>query len=76
MGGGVRHVCMYVYTYIRRVIIHSQISLDHPPLQKEFKGKAGSAAGVRLGGQAVKALTLVGLGKKSAFKSARAVSLG
>lgn len=46
---------------------------DRPP-QKEFKGKAGSAARVRLGGQAVKVLTLVGLGKKSAFKSARAVS--
>ncbi len=41
---------------------------------KEFKGKAGSSARVRLGnGSAVKGLTLVGLGKKSAFKSARAL---
>lgn len=40
---------------------------------KEFKGKPGSAARVRLGGAAVKTLSLVGLGKKSAFKSARAL---
>jgi len=41
---------------------------------KDFKGKAGSAARVRLGkGSAVKSLTLVGMGKKSAFKSARAM---
>jgi len=41
---------------------------------KDFKGKAGSAARVRLGNNsAVKSLTLVGMGKKSQFKSARAM---
>ena len=44
--------------------------------QKEFKGKAGSSAKVRLGpSSTVKSIALVGLGKKSAFKSARAVGV-
>ena len=43
--------------------------------QKEFQGKAGSSTKVRLGmSSSVKSIALVGLGKKSAFKSARAVS--
>jgi len=41
---------------------------------KDFKGKAGSVARVRLGrGAEVKSLTLVGMGKKSTFKNSRAL---
>lgn len=54
-------------------IHHSWYPVYVDLLQKDFKGKPGSAARVRLGGVAVKSLTLVGLGKKSTLKSARAV---